>query len=57
MLSRGMRVAAIQHYRDALRYAPNDAEVHSNLARALTDQNLLQDAVMHYQNAIDINPE
>ena len=57
MLSRGNRVAAMQHYRNALRYAPNDAEVHSNLARALTDENELDDAVMHYQSALEINPE
>jgi predicted O-linked N-acetylglucosamine transferase (SPINDLY family) len=48
--------AAIEQYRQAIVYQPNNAEAHNNLANALMEQGKLDDAVQHYRNALSIKP-
>jgi tetratricopeptide (TPR) repeat protein len=57
LVSRGELKKAVQHYRDALRIDPANAEAHNNLGVALLEQGELGEAIEHYREALRINSD
>lgn len=47
---------AIQHYGEALRINPANAEAHNNLGVALLERGESREAILHYREALRINP-
>jgi len=54
---RGRFPEAIDHYEQALRIQPDDAEAHCNLGLALEKLGRTQEAISHYEQALRIKPD
>jgi tetratricopeptide (TPR) repeat protein len=52
----GRRDAALVHYREALRLAPDSVEAHNNLANTLNDEGQTREALDHYLAALQLDP-
>jgi tetratricopeptide (TPR) repeat protein len=52
-----VRRKAIQHFRLALEFDPNDYSADNDLAVALADSNKMDEALAHFQRAIQLAPE
>jgi tetratricopeptide (TPR) repeat protein len=48
---------AVSAYREAIRLEPQMAEAHLNLANVFVEMGNFQQAIIHYQSALDINPD
>ena len=48
---------AERQFREAIRFKPDHAGAQSNLGNALGAQNKLEEAIPHYQKALEIDPE
>src|SRR5579871_1798343 len=48
--------AAITTYHDGLAIAPDDADIHNNLANALNSRHDYQGAMAAYRRAVELNP-
>ena len=53
----GQYEQAITEYGKALQLAPNDPQVHNNLAFALAQEGRLDDAMTHFRKVLEINPK
>ena len=53
----GQYAEAEQEVREAIRLAPNWAALHDNLGTICSEQNKLQEALIHYVDALRIDPE
>ncbi|MBI2339606.1 MAG: tetratricopeptide repeat protein [Deltaproteobacteria bacterium] len=54
---RGMREAAVEEYKTALRLKPDYAEVHNNLGRVYKEQGRLPEAIAEFQAALQSSPD
>ena len=53
----GLTHDAVRIYKKALTVAPNDAFIHRSLGRMLEDEGMLQEALLEYRAAADLNPD
>jgi tetratricopeptide (TPR) repeat protein len=53
----GLAHDAVRIYKKALTVAPNDAFIHRSLGRMLEDEGMLQEALLEYRAAADLNPD
>src|SRR5438552_16221325 len=53
----GKPADAIEHFRQALRIQPENAETHNNWGVALTQQGKPAEAIEHFRRALRIQPE
>ena len=53
----GRYEAAVANYRTALAIEPDNPTVHANLATALVNRWQLEEALVHYQEAVRLNPK
>jgi tetratricopeptide (TPR) repeat protein len=56
LMRSGQFEAAIAEYEKALKLAPNDPQVHNNLAFALAQQGDLAGAAAHFRKVLEMNP-
>jgi tetratricopeptide (TPR) repeat protein len=52
----GQLAMAVSAYREAIRLSPEMSEAHLNLANVFVDMNNYQQAMIHYQAALELNP-
>ncbi|MEW4453086.1 tetratricopeptide repeat protein [Bremerella sp. JC817] len=57
MLAQSNPVSAQQHYQQAIALNGNNADAHNNLANLLARQGNLEEAIRHYEVAIEIRPD
>jgi len=53
----GRMSEAIEHYEQALRIEPDDAEAHNNLGLVLQGSGRMSEAIEHYEQALRIKPD
>ena len=53
----GLTDYAVRIYKKALTVSPNDAFIHRSLGRMLEDEGLLQEALLEYRAAAELNPD
>ena len=47
---------AIEHYTEAARFSPRDADVHNNLANALSEEGRYDEADVQFHESLRLNP-
>ena len=57
LLKTGRTDEAIAELEAALRYRPEDADLHNNIAVALAGQGRLDEAIAHFSQALRIRPD
>jgi Flp pilus assembly protein TadD len=57
LLARGQTAEAMEHFRRAAEFIPDDAEVQMNLGTALATQGQTTEAIEHYRKALELKPD
>jgi Flp pilus assembly protein TadD len=56
LASQGKFLESIEHYRASVRLHPDDANAEANLGSALAETGNLREAKLHFERALEIDP-